>query len=351
MKIACLTGIRQVEIREVPLPRITAPDDVLLRVEVVGVCGSDMHYYRMGRIGSQVVEFPWSVGHELSGTVAEVGAAVASLKVGDRVAVDPLIPCGGCDQCRAGRMHTCRKQKFLGCPGQASGALAQYVVMPAGCCYRIPDSMSMVLAALVEPLSIGLYAWRMACAAMAGGRAPKSAAILGCGPIGLSVLAAMKGRGGAGTAAYVTDIRDNRLAMAARFGADWTGNPHRQEVAGGIIEACPEGLDVVFECAGQQETIDQAIGLLAPGGALLLVGIPEADRVEFSPDTMRRRELRIFNVRRQNECVADAIELAAGDAARIESMATHHFELSRVKEAFDVVADYRDNVVKAMMHV
>ena len=125
MKAAFLTGIRELEIREAPDPTIEAANGVLLRIDTVGICGSDVHYYNEGNIGSLVVEYPFLVGHECGATVAQVGGDVTAVKVGDRVAVDPLIACGHCDQCLAGRRHTCRNQKFLACPGQAPGAMAE----------------------------------------------------------------------------------------------------------------------------------------------------------------------------------------------------------------------------------
>ncbi|MCP4375114.1 MAG: alcohol dehydrogenase catalytic domain-containing protein, partial [bacterium] len=130
MKAAFLTGLREMEIREVSDPQIAAPDDVLVRIDAVGVCGSDVHYYTSGAIGDQRIEYPWTVGHECAGTVVEVGDAVSDLSVGQRVAIDPLKTCGKCDQCRSGRPHTCRNQAFLACPGQLDGALAEFIVMP-----------------------------------------------------------------------------------------------------------------------------------------------------------------------------------------------------------------------------
>src|SRR5438094_6135645 len=198
MKAAFLTGVRALEIRDTPEPELIGPQDVLLRINTVGICGSDIHYYTTGRIGSQAVNYPERVGHECAGTVAALGDAVARLKVGERVAIDPLLPCGECDQCRAGRTHTCRRQNFLGCPGQSPGALAEYLIMPAACCYPIPRSMSLEQAALVEPFSIGIYARQIS----GIGRGAKFA-VLGAGPVGLCVLLACRAAGG--DAGYVTD--------------------------------------------------------------------------------------------------------------------------------------------------
>jgi L-iditol 2-dehydrogenase len=342
MKAAYLTGIRRVELRDVPQPAVAAPADVLLRMEAVGMCGSDMHYFRHGRIGSQVVRFPWTVGHECSGVVVQTGRAVNDLEAGQRVAVDPLISCGHCDQCRGGRRHTCRNQKFLGCPGQAEGCLAEYIIMPRECCFAVPAGVTAVQAALVEPFSIGMYAVRLA-----GELSGCHAAVLGAGPIGLSVIAAAKAD--CHCAIYATDIRDNRLSMAAHFGADWIANPQRVDVVAGMLAERPGGLDVVFECAGEQDAIDQALQVLKPGGLLVLVGIPQTPTISLDPDLMRRRELRLQNVRRQNECVEPAIARVAGGDVRLDPMVTHTFGIQQAPEAFELVADYRDGVIKAMV--
>lgn len=344
MKAAFLTGLRQVEVREAPEPKVEREDDVLLRIEVVGVCGSDMHYYRTGRIGTQVVEFPWIVGHECSGEVLAVGEAVTNVRVGERVAVDPLLVCGECDQCRTGRAHTCRNQAFLGCPGQRPGALAERLVMPASCCYPVPAGLDAIRTTLLEPFAIGYYA-----RTLAGDPAGRAFGVFGSGPIGLCVLQALRA-GGAKTV-HVTDIRDNRAELASRMGADWTGNPRKRDVVTEIAAREPLGLDAAFECAGEQETMDQAVELLKPGGTLLLVGIPEFDRASFAMDLLRRKELTITNVRRQNECVQAAMDLVATGKVDLDPMVTHEFDLADTQAAFDTVADYRDGVVKAIIHV
>ena len=344
MKAAFLTGIRQMEIRETSPPEISDPHGVLLRVGVVGVCGSDVHYYTTGRIGSLVVHYPEWTGHECAGSVVAIGDQVKRLAVGQRVAVDPLIPCGQCDQCLSGREHTCRNQNFLACPGQGPGALAEYLVMPERSCYEIPEGMTLVQAAVVEPLSIGVYAQRLAQI-----QPGATIAILGSGPIGLCVLLAS--RAACDCTVFATDLLDERLKMARRCGATWTGNPKQIDVVRAIRQLEPRGVDFVFECAGQQETLDQAIELLKPGGTVLMIGIPEVDRVSFSIHTMRRKEIQLQNVRRQNQCMAPAIELVAKGAINLDQIVTHQFPLAETKKAFDLVADYRDGVVKAIVHV
>ncbi len=344
MKAAFLTGLRKLEVRETPDPSLTAPRDVLLRVNAVGVCGSDVHYYTAGRIGSQVVNFPWTVGHECAGTVLEVGGEVTGLTPGQRVAVDPQTPCGRCDQCRAGRAHTCRNHRFLGCPGQLPGALCEFLVMPAECCYPVPATMTAAQAVAIEPLSIGVYA-RQLSHAQPGAKI----AVLGTGPIGLCVLLACRAAGEC--TIYATDLVDERLEVARLCGADWIGNPTHQDIVTAIPELEPLGFDFVFECAGEQETLDQGIELLKPGGTLLIVGIPEQDRVSFSIHVLRRKELRIENVRRQNECVAPAIDLVTRGTVCLDALLTHHFPLEETRAAFELVAARRDGVVKAIIDV
>ena len=344
MKAAFLTDLRQIEVRDTKEPQLKDARNALLRVDAVGVCGSDVHYYTAGRIGSAVVDFPFIMGHECAATVLEVGAEVGRLRPGQRVAIDPLISCGQCDQCRAGRAHTCRNQRFLGMPGECGGALAEYLVLPEECCYPVPDRMTTEEAVLVEPLSIAVYAQQLS-QVDDGARI----AILGAGPIGLSVLLACCAA--ADCRVYVTDLIAERLELASRLGAAWTGNPTQGDVVNAIRGADALGVDVVFECAGKQETLDQAIELLKPGGTLLIVGIPETDRLSFPIHALRRKELAIKNVRRQNRCTALTIDLLASGRISVAPLVTHHFSLSAAQAAFDLVAGYGDGVVKALIHV
>ncbi len=344
MKAVYLTGLRQMELRQAPEPRLSGPHDVLLRVDTLGVCGSDVHYYKHGGAGTTVVAYPQIVGHELAATVLEAGSEVKSLHPGQRVAVDPLVACGECDQCRAGRKHTCRNQKFLGYPGQLPGALVEKLTIPAECCCPVPPSLDDDQAAVVEPLSIGVYAAQMAQLAP-GARV----GIVGSGPIGLCTLLAIRAQTQAEV--YVTDLVDKRLAVARTCGASWTGNPQNTDVVSAIRGLQPLGLDAVFECAGEQDALDQCVQLLKPGGTLLVIGIPEIDRVSFSSSLLRRNELRILNVRRQNECVERAIELVASGRVDVRPLVTHHFRLEETARAFELVSQRADGVVKAIIRI
>ncbi|MEI6276071.1 MAG: alcohol dehydrogenase catalytic domain-containing protein [Prolixibacteraceae bacterium] len=342
MKAMALTGIRQMEMIELPVPEIIHDNDVLIQMKVVGVCGSDVHYYTRGKIGSQVVQYPFPVGHEGAGEVIKVGPAVTSVKPGDRIAIEPAMPCGECDQCKVGRPHTCRKLKFLGCPGQADGCLSEYIVMPEDSCFKIANTLTYTDAAISEPLAIGLYAVNQSIPLKGA-----TIGILGFGPIGMSVLLSAKAKGG--EKFFVTDLVPERLQIAKDCGAIWTGNPANSDVVSQIKEKEPLLLDVVFECCGKQEAIDQAVELLKPGGKLMVIGIPEFDRWSFNVDQMRHKEICIQNVRRQNHSVEETLELMEEKKIDVSKMSTHRFPFAETKEAFDLVTDYRDGVMKAMI--
>jgi L-iditol 2-dehydrogenase len=342
MRAVALTGIRQMEVIDVPAPSIEKDDDVLLKVGMVGVCGSDVHYYETGRIGSEVVEYPFIMGHECAAKVEAVGGAVTRVRAADRVAVEPAIVCHNCDQCEQGRENTCRNLKFLGCPGQVEGCLCEYIVMPEDCCFPIGDKITFAQAVLCEPLAIAVYAVKQACL-----RKGSDIAILGAGPIGLSCLVTAKAENA--RTCYVTEKVKERVEVAAKSGATWVGNPNKEDIVKEILERQPAGIDVVFECAGQQDTIDQAVELLKPGGKLMLIGIPRTEKISFIIDNMRRKEITLVNVRRQNQCTETAINLIASGKVSVDFMATHRFEIEQTQDAFDMVAGYHDGVVKALI--
>ena len=342
MNSLVLTSIRKFEFREKPKAEIKKPTDVLLQMHNVGICGSDIHYYSTGRIGEQVIKFPFTIGHEGSAIVEAIGASVTKVKPGDRVAIDPAVSCGKCDQCKSGRRHTCRGLKFLGCPGELEGCISEYIVIHEENCYKIKPSMSLVQGTLVEPLSIGIYS-----ASFLEKAKEQTIGILGSGPIGLSVLLASRLKGV--KKVFMTDKIEDRLTAAERAGADWIGNPNLMDIVEKIKKEEPDQLDTVFECAGEQEALDQAIDLLKPGGKLIIIGIPKGNEISFNINKLRRKEISIQNIRRQNNCTQKAIDLISNGKINVDFMATHNFKLKDAQLAFEIVEGYRDGVIKAMI--
>jgi L-iditol 2-dehydrogenase len=329
-------------------PEIEKPTDILIQIKSVGVCGSDVHYFQNGRIGSQIVEFPYVVGHECSGEIAAVGPEVTHFKVGDRVVVDPAISCYQCSQCQVGRFHTCKNLKFLGTPASKTtlgldGCLREFIVMPEKSVFHLPEKFDFEDGALLEPLTIGFYAVQKG-----ETRAGQTAAILGSGPIGLSVLTAIRLKNPG--AVYSTDLIPERVETAQKLGATRTFNSAKMDSVEKILELEPEGVDLVFECAGQQETIDAGIRLLKPGGTLVLIGIPQASRISGDIDWLRRKEIRVQNIRRQNDCTGATIQTIAAHDVDLAPFKTHRFPPEQSQQAFELVQAYRDGVIKAFIN-
>ena len=342
MKAALLSGIRRFECKQIPSPQLLTDSDVLIRIRAVGVCGSDIHYYNEGRIGSQVVSFPFIIGHEASGTVEGVGDKVRGLSLGQNVAIDPSVSCGHCDQCLAGREHTCRSLLFLGCPGQLEGSLCEEIIVPGKCCYPIPPGMTFEQGALTEPLSIALYAVERSPIA------PRAKiGILGVGPIGMSIFHVLRAEADADV--YVTDKIDDRLQVARKLNPVWAGNPGVIDIVSEVSRKEPLLLDVVYECSGDPAAISQGVRLLKPGGTLMIVGIPEVDEISLPIHELRRKEITIVNVRRQVHCTQKAVDFIASRRVQMDDMVTHRFPLEEVGAAFDLVANYRQRVMKAMI--
>jgi len=343
MKKVVLTGIRRMELLSTPEPLLTGENDVKIKLASIGVCGSDIHYYAEGKIGTQVVSYPFAVGHECSGYIVETGSGVTNVRTGDLVVVDPAVHCGTCDQCLSGRPHTCRNNRFLGCPGQLEGCLSEYIVMPSFTCFPVTGKLNPVQAALIEPFTIGVYSVKQA------GITKKnvSAVIFGAGPIGLSILLKLSADGIDNVG--MVEPLDYRLQKAGQLGARYLVNPVTQDVEEAIKRQEELLVDVAFEASGEQQAVTDAVKALKPGGKLVLVGIPPSAQYTFDMDLMRRKELTLINIRRQNHCVQEAIDLAINGKVNLEKMVTHQFSLEQADIAFDMVAGYKNGAIKAMI--
>lgn len=325
-----------------PVPEI-GPDDVLLRVGSVGVCASDVHYYREGRIGDQVVEKPIILGHEFSAVVAAVGDRVRTLQEGARVAVEPGKPCGECRPCRQEHINLCLNIVFFGTP-PVDGCLREYLAWPADLCVPIGDSVSLDEAAMIEPLAVGVYAVDLA--EIAGGG---SVAVLGLGAIGLSVLQAAR-VAGAGTI-IATDPIPERRALAESLGASLAVDPSSGESTKAILNATDGGAEVVFECAGMPDAVWQTAEVAGPKGRVVIVGIPEEDEYRFCGSLSRRRELTVQFVRRSKNAAERCAEMIERRLVDVKSYVTHTFPFDEAANAFELAMEKRDGVVRAVIRV
>ena len=317
MRVSVLYGIGElgVEERRIPEPE---PDEVLIRVGSVGVCGSDVHYYEHGRIGRYVVEQPLILGHEAGGTVAALGAGVTSLGVGQRVSIEPGVPCRSCAQCLAGHYNLCPRVRFFATP-PIDGAFAEYVVMPAAFAFAIPDSMSDDEAALIEPLSVGVWSCRRSAVSPSD-----RVLVTGAGPIGL--IAAQVARAYGAAEVVITDVNTERLESAATMGFETLN------VAEHALSDRGYHADVLIECSGQGRATWDAVNTLAPAARAVLVGMG-GDEVTLPLSYLQDRELVITGAFRYANTWPTAIDLVADGKVDLSSLVTGHFDLDHVGDA------------------
>jgi len=341
MRAARLHKKRDLRIERVPVPPV-GPDEVLVRIKAVGVCGSDVHFFKNGRIGRTVVTEPIILGHEPAGEVAEVGGQVDHLKPGDRVAIEPQRPCRRCEFCRAGRYNLCENIMFCGTP-PTDGPFAEYYASPAWICHRVPESFSDETAALMEPAAIGLHA-----ADLSPVKPGDMIAVFGCGNIGLMTMQFAKLMGAEHIIAV--DKLDYRLDVAGLLGADIAVNPDRTDCVQAVMEATAgRGVDVAFEAAGVPETFQWSLECARRGGTAMLIGICAEDYVPLEMHGPRRKELTIQLVRRFNLTHPRAIQLVREGRIQTEPLVTQRFGLDEIVRALDIVENYKNNVIRAFI--
>jgi L-iditol 2-dehydrogenase len=315
MTTAVLYAPRDLRIEQRPVP-IPTEGEVLVRILSVGVCGSDVHYYEHGRIGDFVVRSPLVLGHESSGQIVEVGKGVPLARVGERVAIEPGEPCSHCDQCRAGRYNLCPNIRFHGTP-PVDGTLSEFVVVKSELAYIVPDQISDNAAALLEPLSVGIWANRKA-----GTQAGTSLLIAGAGPIGL--VTTMVARAVGATRVTVTDVNRNRLSAALRSGATEIAVAGSDDVSGEF--------DAFIDCSGSPAAIDAGLRLVHPAGSVVFVGMG-ADELRLPLGLVQQRELLITGTFRYANTWPIAIALAASGRVRLDDLVTGEFGLADTEQA------------------
>lgn len=329
---------------EVSLP--VAEDCVLIQVEYVGVCGSDVHYFHDGACGTFKVrddrDIPFMLGHECAGTVVEVGSKVTHLKKGDRVCCEPSVTCGKCEYCKSGKYNLCNEVVFWATP-PVQGCYMKYVPFKADLCYRLPEHVSSRAGALIEPFATGMYA-----AQKAEITAGSTAVILGSGCIGLMTMLACKARG-AGKI-IVCDLEDIRLEKARELGADYVINSRNEDPLAKISELTGgKGPDVVFETAGSRFTIAQTAHIAKRGGRIVLVGMSAEEEITFNFGQIMAKELEIRSLFRYVNLFPASVAVVESGLAEIEKVATHDYDLEDIQQAFEDSVNKKNEVVKAVI--
>lgn len=310
---AVLHGPGDLRIEDRPMPEPGA-GQVLVRVAAVGICGSDVHYYDHGRIGGFVVEAPMVLGHESAGRITAVGSGVDPARIGQRVALEPGVPCGHCVHCRAGRYNLCPDVVFFATP-PVHGSLAEYVVLDAGFAHPVPAGLTDTQAAMAEPVSVGIWACRKA-AVTVGDRV----LVIGAGPVGLFAAQAARAFGAASVA--VTDLSEHRLAVAAALGLQVV----RPE------DADPGMVDVLLECSGSARALQAAFPRVDRAGRVVLIGMGQ-DEVLLPVSQIQSREIWVTGTFRYANTYPDALQLIASGAVQVDPIVSHSFPLARAEDA------------------
>jgi L-iditol 2-dehydrogenase len=334
MRVARLHGAGDIRVGEEAVPA-PGPGERLVQVTAVGICGSDLHWYDQGGIGDAQISHPLVLGHEGAGVIAD------GPRRGERVAIDPAIPCGACRPCRDGYRNLCPRVRFAG-HGGTDGLLREFITWPDELLYPLPDELSDADGAVLEPLGVALHSYDLGHLPLGG-----AAAVIGCGPIGLLLIQVLRAAGARSVVA--ADPLPHRREAAAKFGADRVVDPAAaaaDETSGGRGDLAGDkdagkyadkyagGVDVAFEIAGTNDAVRLALDAVRPGGRVVLAGIPDDDLTTFSASVARRKGLTMALVRRMNEAYPRAISMAAHGQVALGPVVTHHFPLAGVDGAF-----------------
>lgn len=339
---AYLTGVQKIELRDSEMPRM-APDEVLVEVKHVGICGSDVMFYEDPSVGGRLdTPLPVVLGHESAGVVVEVGAQVTGLAPGDRVALEPGVPCGKCRWCLSGKYNLCPQVNFMACAPWERAALSRYITHPAAFSFKLPDNVSTLEGALVEPLAVGLHA-----ASRAGAGLGQTAVILGSGCIGLMTLLACRSMGV--SRVVMADLFDNRLETAASLGADLTVNSGKEDLTRRVLEFTGGlGADLVFETAGSPVTTALTPGLVMRGGRIVLVGNIH-EKVSFDFFALNSKEVDVLSVFRYRNLYPVAIQAIAAGSIPVAKVATNFFPFEEAAKAFDVAKNQKQTALKVVV--
>lgn len=343
MKVAVMTGIGEMELteRDIPKPK---KDEVLVKLEYVGICGSDLHYYEQGAIGDYVVEPPFVLGHEPGGIVVEVGDDVSYLKPGDKVALEPGKTCGHCEFCKTGRYNLCPEVIFFATP-PVDGVFQEYVAYQADLCFKLPKNVSTLEGALIEPMAVGFHA-----ALQGEAQIGQTAVVMGAGCIGLVSMMALKAMGL--SKVYVVDVMQKRLEKALELGATGVINAKEEEVVErlwGLTDGA--GCDLAIETAGTEITTRQTIEISKKGANIVLVGYSKSGEMTLPMSLVLDKELTFKTVFRYRHIYPMAIEAVAEGKIDLKGIVTDVFKLDDVQKAMDYSVKNKADVVKAVIKI
>ncbi len=342
-KAVYMTDLNKMEMRDVELPKIKE-DQVLVKLEYVGICGSDVHYLEHGSIGDFIVNGDFILGHECAGEIVELGSKVTELSIGDKVALEPGITCGQCEFCKEGKYNLCPDVEFLATPPY-HGCLENYIAFPANMCFKLPSNITSKEGALVEPLAVGMHA-----AAQGNVKLGDSVVILGSGCIGLVTLLACKAYGA--TDITVVDVMPKRLEYAMKLGATRVINAKEEDAVSKMDEITGgKGVNVVIETAGSKITIKQTAYLVKRGGTIVLVGMAPEDIIDYNFAKIMGKEATITSVFRYRNIYPKAINAIAKGIIDVSGIVTHEFDFTDTAKAFDFVINNKNDVVKAVIKI
>lgn len=343
MKVAVMNAKRNVSIEMYDKPSPKA-GEVLIKIEVVGVCGSDLHYYSEGKIGDLLVQTPFILGHEAAGTIVEVGSGVENVSVGDRVAIEAGIPCGNCEFCRQGKYNLCPDVRFLATP-PIDGVFAEYAAYPAQWVYKLPDSMTSTEGVLIEPLAVGMHS-----SAIAEASVGQTAFIFGCGCIGLVTLLALKSRGV--SKVYMCDLIPIRMQKALELGAERVFDVRKDDVVAQMLDITKgRGVDCVFEMTGAKSAVQQTVKIIKKGGNIVLVGLGADSEIPFNFGQLIWNEAQIRTCFRYRSIYPLAIEAVSSKLIPVSKIVSDTCKLDDISAALEYHVEHKNDIIKMVIEM
>lgn len=343
MKVAVMTDIEKIDFVERDIPKIT-DDEVLVKLEYVGICGSDLHFYETGRIGDCIVKPPFVLGHEPGGRVVEVGKNVKTLAVGDKVALEPGKTCGECEFCKSGQYNLCPDVIFFATP-PVDGVFQEYVAHKASLCFKLPENVDTMEGALIEPLAVGFHA-----AKQGNAQIGQSAVVMGAGCIGLVTLLALKAMGL--TEIYVVDIMQKRLDKALELGATAAINAKEVDAVTEVLKLTKgKGCDLAFETAGTEITAEQTVRVTKKGATIVLIGYGKSGYMNMPMSLALDKELSFKTVFRYRHVYPMAIDAVASGKVNLKGIVTNIFDFDDIQNAMDLSVRDKANIVKAVVKI